>query len=93
MNTVSWGPRCVLRLSLTLASVLTGPHLRCTSVLLNLPASLTVIHLANLKFIVGYVSLSSWWLPIRPVNPHMAACICAEDGVALFQGLAVGACV
>ncbi|KAJ7495681.1 hypothetical protein B0H11DRAFT_1988832 [Mycena galericulata] len=77
MSTVSWGPKCVLRLSLTLAFVLTGPH--CIvgnerepgmSDLLDLPASLTVIHLANLKFIIGYVSLSSWWLPIRPVNPH-----------------------
>ncbi|KAJ7429758.1 hypothetical protein B0H11DRAFT_2075828 [Mycena galericulata] len=65
MSTVSWGPKCVLRLSLTLAFVFTGPHLRCsTSDLLDLPASLTVIHLASLKFIIGYVSLSSWWLPI-----------------------------
>ncbi|KAJ7492909.1 hypothetical protein B0H11DRAFT_2006608 [Mycena galericulata] len=77
MSTVSWGPRCVLRLSLTLVFVLTV--LICivgnerelgTSDLLDLLASLIVIHLANLKFIVGYVSLSSWWLPIRPVNPH-----------------------
>ncbi|KAJ7457293.1 hypothetical protein B0H11DRAFT_2063757 [Mycena galericulata] len=71
MSTVSWGPKCVLRLSLTLAFVLTGNEREpSTSDLLDLPASLTVINLASLKFIIGYVSLSSWWLPIRPVNPH-----------------------
>ncbi|KAJ7473877.1 hypothetical protein B0H11DRAFT_2036259 [Mycena galericulata] len=78
MSTVSWGPKCVLRLPLTLAFVLIGPHLCCTSDLLDLPASLTVIHLANLKFIIGYVSLSSWWLPIRPVNPHCVPWLCAS---------------